>query len=124
MESVQEMKGNGDFYDFFLRFTQHVVVMTVESMYPMYGEEPVKRWLQGDKDADGHFICNGAVHQLLDMLYEDHYRFGVGDFGSIWFDTKLVGGSTKTKRTRVSLHYDSFEGRFVIMLDATFDRAW
>ena len=108
--------------DFFYHLLQPVTFVTPPSMYRMYGEEAVKHWLRGDKNEKG-WLGNGALHKLVDMLYEDHRRFGVGDMGSVWFDTDLVGAG-KSKKTRVALYYETSEDRFTIMLDATFDHTW
>lgn len=108
--------------DFFRHFTRPVTFMTPPSMYRMYGEEAVKHWLRGDNDEKG-WLGNGALHKLIDMLYEDHQRFGVGGMGSVWFDTDLVGAG-KSKKTRVALYYETSEDRFTIVLDATFDHTW
>jgi hypothetical protein len=108
--------------DFFYHFTRPVTFMTPPCMYRMYGEEAVKHWLRGDKNEKG-YVGNGALHKLIDMLYEDHQRFGVGDMGSVWFDTDLVGAG-KSKKTRVALYYETSKDRFTIVLDATFDHTW
>ena len=108
--------------DFFYHFRRPITFMTSPCMYRMYGEGAVKHWLQGDKNEKG-YVGNGALHNLIDMLYEDHERFGVGDMGSVWFDTDLVGAG-KSKKTRVALYYETSKDRFTIMLDATFDHTW
>ena len=74
-------------------------------MYRMYGEGAVKHWLQGDKNEKG-YVGNGALHNLIDMLYEDHQRFGVEIWGACGL-TRTWLGQERARRRRVALeNYD------------------
>ena len=88
--------------DFFYHFRRPITFMTSPYMYRMYGEGAVKHWLQGDKNEKG-YVGNGALHMLIDMFYDDHQRFGVGDMGSVWFDTDLVGAGKSKKASSAAL---------------------
>jgi len=81
------------------------------------------------KEGTEHWVNNGALEQLMDMMdgaAGKRPKFGTGSFGSVWFDVKLTGGIGEKKRTklvRVTPMRDG-KGGWNIILDNTFDEEW
>ena len=64
----------------------------------------------------------GALHQLIELWHAQphQHQFKCGTFGSVYFDVDLTSNGVD-KRTRVTYMKQEDDGRFLIMLDATFD---
>jgi hypothetical protein len=84
---------------------------------------------QAYKEGTEHWVNNGALEQLMDMMdgvAGKRPKFGAGRLGSVWFDANLTGGvgdKKRTKKVRVTPMRDG-KGGWNIMLDNTFDDEW
>jgi len=69
--------------------------------------------------------AQAASRQVAEQLRTGSKQFKVGHLGSIWYDSNLVGDG-KTKFTRVCLapFRREQDGKFEMLLDATFDEEW
>ena len=69
--------------------------------------------------------ARGASGQVAEQLRSGSKKFRVGTLGSIWYDSDLTGDG-KTKLTRVCLapFQREQDGKFEILLDATFEEEW
>jgi len=69
--------------------------------------------------------AQAASKQVAEQLRSGRKQFQVGHLGSIWYDSNLVGDG-KTKFTRVCLapFRREQDGKFEMLLDATFDEDW
>jgi len=64
----------------------------------------------------------GALQQLTQLwsVHPEQHQFKCGTFGSVYFDVNLTSNGVE-KRTRVTFMKQEDDGRYWIMLDATFD---
>lgn len=83
------------------------------------------------KSGTVEWATKGALTQLMRMLDKDVPgkipQFCAGSLGSVWLDVDLTGGEGKlrrTKKTRVCPIKDESTGKWVLMLDSTFDETW
>ena len=75
-----------------------------------------------DEEAVRSWCCEAFAELVCRDLRTK--RFVTGELGSSWFDTEITTQDNKTRRVRVCMRPEMEDGKFGLVLDATFDTEW